>query len=123
MPVIPSPKPPHTYNRSRDLPKLLPLWPADAAALASHCPRAKRLVVARLHTALRAERRRGQCGHWAYDLNRHLALKAAYLAETAAPCRRSETALTVLQSMPLAATTGASQRAQARPVSSTDRKP
>ena len=31
--------------------------------------------------SLRDERRRGQAGHWSYDLNRHIALAQAYAAE------------------------------------------
>jgi hypothetical protein len=69
-------------NRLRDLSRLLAIWPTEAAALDNNCPTAKRAVIARLHAALRAERRRGQTGHWSYNLTRHLALKAAYQAET-----------------------------------------
>jgi len=47
-----------TYLRSRDLPKLIALWPHD--------------LLAKLRRAPRAERRRGLAGHWSYDLNRHL---------------------------------------------------
>lgn len=66
------------YNRARDLPRLLPMWPwemkiADAAQHAR--------LLARLRRALREERRRGLGGHWSYDLARHAQLLAAYRAE------------------------------------------
>jgi hypothetical protein len=38
--------------------------------------------VAQIIRAWRAERRRGISGHWAYDLNRHLALSQALAAES-----------------------------------------
>lgn len=44
---------------------------------------AQRRVVSRLARALRDERRRGQAGHWTYDLNRHIALMQAYRTEHA----------------------------------------
>ncbi len=41
--------------------------------------------IRRLRAALRRERARGRCGHWSYDLTRHLALSQALKrAETAA---------------------------------------
>jgi hypothetical protein len=69
------------YCRSRDLPKLLPLWPAE---LADESRAGTALIVKWLQAALRAERRRGIANHWSYDLNRHLALLGAYKAERAA---------------------------------------
>src|SRR5690349_14168009 len=69
------------YVRSRDLPRILPLWPNEIAAnnLNDHL-----LLLARLRHALRCERQRGLGGHWAYDLARHVHLLRAYRAETAA---------------------------------------
>ena len=60
--------------RLRTLARLVGMEPADSAE-------AQRAVVARLAKALRGERRRGQAGHWTYDLNRHIALMQAYRAE------------------------------------------
>jgi len=40
-------------------------------------------IIARLRKALRAERRRGLAGHWAYDLARHVELLRLYRAEMA----------------------------------------
>jgi len=40
------------------------------------------MILARLERALRAERNRARSGHWTYDLNRHIALRQAYLAES-----------------------------------------
>ncbi len=69
------------YNRSTDLPGLLPLWPEELAD-ASVAGRTKLLQM--LQRALRAERQRGVGGHWAYDLSRHASLVAALRSERAA---------------------------------------
>lgn len=68
------------YERARDLPRLLALWPHDI----EDWTEAGRLhLLARLRRALRAERRRARTGHWSYDLNRHLGLLSAYKGELA----------------------------------------
>jgi hypothetical protein len=66
------------YQRRRDLPRLLPLWPheVDPKNVAEHAR-----LLARIRRALRLERMRGVGGHWAYDLARHAALLRAYRAE------------------------------------------
>jgi hypothetical protein len=66
------------YDRSRHLPRILPVEPADVADVS---PSGRRKILARLARALRAERNRGRAGHWTYDLNRHLALAQAYESE------------------------------------------
>ena len=66
------------YERARHLPRLLPIGPDE---IADQRPEARRAILTRLARALRAERNRGRAGHWTYDLNRHIALKQAYLAE------------------------------------------
>jgi hypothetical protein len=68
------------YVRTRDLPRLLPLWPHELAA-PTNADRAR--LLARLRRALRAERQRGLAGHWTYDLARHAQLLRAYRAEAA----------------------------------------
>jgi hypothetical protein len=68
------------YLRTRDLPKLIALWPRE---LVDHTPEGCRHVLAKLRSALRAERRRASSGHWSYDLNRHLGLISAYKGELA----------------------------------------
>ena len=68
------------YVRSRDLPKLIALWPHE---LDDHSPEGCRHILAKLRRALRAERRRALSGHWSYDLNRHLGLISAYKGELA----------------------------------------
>lgn len=78
------------YERPRDLPRLLPMWPEELRIddLAAH-----RRLVARLRRALRAERQRGEAGHWTYDLARHAALLSAYrfeLSELAARLRAAK---------------------------------
>jgi hypothetical protein len=67
------------YVRDRDLPALIredPFSPTPDTADGA------RAIVARLERALRAERKRARSGHWTYDLNRHIALRQAYLAES-----------------------------------------
>ena len=74
-----------SYQRARDLPRLLPLWPheIEIASIAEHAR-----LLARMRRALRMERQRGIAGHWTYDLARHAQLLCAYRAETAAYGRR-----------------------------------
>jgi hypothetical protein len=68
-----------SYDRTRDLSALIRLDPwAEIADTAE----AVGAIVARLERALRAERSRARSGHWTYDLNRHIALRQAYVAET-----------------------------------------
>lgn len=67
------------YDRERDLPRLIQLWPHE---IASRDPATLGIIVRRLHAALRAERQRGLAGHWTYDLARHTQLLAAYRAES-----------------------------------------
>jgi hypothetical protein len=68
------------YARSRDLPRLIALWPHE---LDDESLEGCKLVLAKLRRALRAERRRATSGHWSYDLNRHLGLVSAYKGELA----------------------------------------
>ena len=66
------------YVRERMLARLVAVGPDDVADRS--VPGVRR-VVERLGRALREERRRGQAGHWAYDLNRHIGLMQALVAE------------------------------------------
>ena len=71
-------RPPLTYDRARDLPRLLALWPheiEDAGLTGTTA------LVEKIRAALRQERTRGRAGHWCYDLNRHRALLGCYRAE------------------------------------------
>ena len=68
------------YRRASILPRLVPIDPADVA---DDSPAGTRRILALLARALRSERRRGRAGHWSYDLNRHIGLRQAMLAETA----------------------------------------
>ena len=72
--------PPRPYDRRRELPRVLPLWPHE---LDDESPEGRRRVLARLRRTLRAERRRGLAGHWTYDLSRHVELLRVYRAELA----------------------------------------
>ena len=68
------------YIRSRDLPRLLALWPHELEdGSKAGCAR----ILAKLRRALRTERRRARAAHWTYDLNKHLGLLSAYRAELA----------------------------------------
>lgn len=75
------PRPPENgYDRARDLPRLVALWPHEIA----DCTAAGRIrVVKLLRRALREQRRRGLAGHWSYELARHAALWRAYRHEVA----------------------------------------
>jgi hypothetical protein len=68
------------YVRSRDLPRLIALWPHE---LEDQTAEGALRLLAKLRRALRAERRRALSGHWSYDLNRHLGLLSAYKGELA----------------------------------------
>jgi hypothetical protein len=68
------------YDRERDLTRLIHASPSE---LADRSPGAARSILARLARALRSERNRGRAGHWTYDLNRHFALRQAYVVEKA----------------------------------------
>ncbi len=75
------------YDRSRDLPRLLGLWPEEVARLDT---RGLEAIVARLAAAIRTERRRARSRHWSYDLNRHWALITAFDSECATLRRRQK---------------------------------
>jgi hypothetical protein len=92
------------YQRARDLPRLIALWPHE---LADHSAEGSLLILSKLRRALRAERRRAIAGHWSYELNRHLGLITAYKAELGlmrrAPARPNRTAPGASQTTPAAA--------------------
>lgn len=67
-----------TYERARDLPRLARVLSGELEADSVESAEA---IIGRLERALRAERKRAKSGHWTYDLNRHIALRQAYLAE------------------------------------------
>lgn len=71
---------PTDYDRKRDLPRLLALWPweIEDTSLEAH-----QRLVAMLRRALRQERQRGIGGHWTYDVVRHARLLTAYRCEVA----------------------------------------
>lgn len=66
------------YNRMRDLPGLLALWPweMEDVTLEGH-----RRLITLLRKALRLERQRGIAGQWTYDVARHAQLLKAYKCE------------------------------------------
>jgi hypothetical protein len=66
------------YDRMTALARFHRLSPET---IRSETPAAARLVLREIERALRAERAR--CGHWTYDLNRHIALLVAHRAESA----------------------------------------
>jgi hypothetical protein len=71
----------HAYDRKRDLPRLIAMWPHELEAIT----RADHLrLIGKLRRALQRERQSGLGGHWTYDLSRHRALLSAYRAEVRA---------------------------------------
>ena len=70
------------YERARCLPRVLPMLAGDCCGPE---PETTRRIVRKLADALRRERRLGRAGHWAYDLNKHIALAQAWKAETGTP--------------------------------------
>jgi len=62
------------YCRERDLPRLIGMIGITDVEPGE--------LIGRLRKALRAERNKARSGHWTYDLNRHIALRQAYVAET-----------------------------------------
>lgn len=80
---VPAPIAPRSstgYDRERDLPRLIRVWPDQ---LASADPMVRGLILRRIYAALRAERQRGREGHWTYDVARHSQLLSAYRQERA----------------------------------------
>lgn len=80
-----APAPLRTYQRLRDLPRLLPLSPND---IAGDSLAADRHVIALLRRALDREYRRGLEGAWTYDAARYRLLLFAYRTEAARLKRR-----------------------------------
>jgi hypothetical protein len=69
------------YDRLAELARVLPLWPHE---LADESRQGRLRILGKLHSALRAERRRGVAGHWTYDLARHRELLRIWRLELAA---------------------------------------
>lgn len=65
------------YVRDRDLPKLITVTEADVASGYAG-------IRTKLSIALDRERRLGAADHWSYSAARHMALKAALMAEASA---------------------------------------
>ncbi len=66
------------YQRRLHLQQLLPV---TLIKIDDHSLQNCRWIIARLASALRHERNRGRRAHWAYSLNRHVALLQAYRGE------------------------------------------
>ena len=66
------------YERERHLARVIAVGPEEIADLSAA---GRAAILRKLARALRAERMRGRAGHWTYDLNRHIALSQAYVAE------------------------------------------
>jgi hypothetical protein len=69
-----------SYKREKHLASLLPLWPSQ---IRNYTLEGTLYILTQLRQSLRVERNHGQQGNWQYDLNRHMALLAAYKAEMA----------------------------------------
>jgi hypothetical protein len=91
-------------DRRTAIAKALALWPHE---LEDESGSGRERVLAQLRQALRAERRRGLAGHWAYDLARHVELLRVYREELAAvagsgaraPCSTAAAATKTLSCM------------------------
>ena len=70
--------PPPLDDRRTTIAKVLAVWPHE---IEDETLAGRERLLTRLRSALRAERRRGISGHWTYDLNRHIGLRQAYIAE------------------------------------------
>ena len=68
------------YDRARDLPGLLLMWPEE---IASDTLEGRTRIIKKLRRVLRQERQRGIAGHWTYNLARHMTLTRAYQHELA----------------------------------------
>lgn len=68
------------FDREIELAKLIGLWPSELRDISAD---GTARVVGLLQRAIRLERKRGERGHWTYDLNRHIALSNALKAEQA----------------------------------------
>ena len=66
------------YDRKKDLPGLLHLFPGEIDKL-DHA--SKTAILHRLTSLLKTERARGKMGHWRYSLARHIGLMQALRAE------------------------------------------
>jgi len=66
------------YNRRLHLQRILPI---TAAVVEGQSLENCQWILGRLAQALHQERNRGRRAHWAYSLNRHLALLQAYRGE------------------------------------------
>ena len=77
---FPGQPPSSRYDRARDLPRLLLMWPEE---IADDTHEGRIRVIKKLRRVLRQERQRGIAGHWTYNLARHMALTRAYRHEVA----------------------------------------
>jgi hypothetical protein len=62
------------YIREVDLQSLISLWPKE---IEDFSVKGTLIIIAKLKTALRAERKRAYSSHWAYSLTKHKALVEA----------------------------------------------
>lgn len=73
------------YHRRTHLQRLIPI---GADELDDDGPATRLRILLRLARALRSARMQARVGHWTYDLNRHVALRQAYQAESRGVRRR-----------------------------------
>lgn len=65
-------KPIHAnYIREVDLISLIALWPKE---LEDYSLKGTEIIIRKLRSAIRTERKSGKMGHWSYNLNKHAAL-------------------------------------------------
>lgn len=66
------------YNRQRDLPKLIAVWPRELEDMSLGGTEA---IIAHIKKVLNAVRVSAIADHWSYDLGRHVGLMCALRAE------------------------------------------
>ncbi len=68
----------HIYDRQKDLPRLIPLWPEE---LKDQTEIGTKKIIEKIYIALQVERRKAKTSHWSYNLTKHIGLLAALKAE------------------------------------------
>ncbi len=67
-----------TYDRQKDLPRLIAIWPSqikDDTQTGTH------KIIDKIQRALQVERRKAKSSHWSYNLTKHIGLLTALKAE------------------------------------------
>ena len=77
----------HMYDRQKDLPRLIPLWPED---LKDDTEIGTKKIIEKIYIALQVERRKAKTSHWSYNLTKHIGLLVALKAEKKKHAKESQ---------------------------------